>query len=469
MPPAARADGSRRATRSAGSRKILWCPGRTAEARADGPRGGRAPRGAAAGPRAGMAYANLAILCWPRHAPEEAVRLGQPRARACRAARGHRDRASMRTITIGVMRPGRSAASGSSRASSSPGRPGSPSRSARAFYICSSRRQSRPPPRSSRLATSKPGIDYCSDHGLELRSALPARLSRAPGARPGPLGGGGRDRRSASFGLHRTSITPRIVALVVLGARAGAARRPGTVAAARRGVGAGRADRGAAATGAGRGGESRGSMARRRPRRRRRGDRRRCFELRVERRLGRGWPASCLLAPARRRRRARSPPGSPSRTRSSSPATGARPPSLARARLPVRGRARAGRRGRGGAAAAGARRAAAAGGAAGGGDRRPAAARARRARAAARSAADDAARIPANLTARELEVLALVAAGSAERPDRRAARSLQEHRRPPRLGDPAQARASARAARRARRPSGSGSPAKIASALRQPG
>ena len=102
--------------------------------------------------------------------------------------------------------------------------------------------------------------------------ALSARVSRTAGARPGPLGGGGRLRRGrAAHPAHLDHAADRRAGRAR--PRARAARRSGGMAAARRGMGAGGADGRAAAARPGRGGESGGRVAGGRPRCGRGGDR----------------------------------------------------------------------------------------------------------------------------------------------------------------------------------------------------
>ena len=129
----------------------------------------------------------------------------------------------------------------------------------------------------------------------------------------------------------------------------------------------------------------------------------------------------------------------------------ARPRALAAIGCPLRGGARARpRRRRGPSSAARSRSCSASARARPRSGRRPDAARARRARAAGTARAPTTRANPAGLTARELEVLALRRRGPAQRRHRGPPVPLGEDRRPPRLGDPAQARRARRAARRRR-------------------
>ena len=103
----------------------------------------------------------------------------------------------------------------SSRASSSPEEPGSPSR-LRGPTSCSSRRQSGTAATGVASRWLQAGIDYCSDQGLERDRlyllAWRARLELDQGR-----WGTASESAAAVLGMPRSSITPRIVALVVLG------------------------------------------------------------------------------------------------------------------------------------------------------------------------------------------------------------------------------------------------------------
>ena len=89
------------------------------------------------------------------------------------------------------------------------------------------------------------GIDYCSEHGLERDRfyllAYRARIELEQGRWAEAA-----DSAEQVLRLRRTSITPRIFALVVLGLVRARRGDPGYVVAARGGVGVGGADRGAA-------------------------------------------------------------------------------------------------------------------------------------------------------------------------------------------------------------------------------
>ena len=349
-------------------------------------RGGRAARSRCRpGRELALAYANLAVdlsaaagaeeaIAWAERALELAERLGETEIARLRALDDRRVRRGSRCWRQSLERASRRA--GAERRA---GRAYSLARLASAVEIARSRRARR---------LHRGGLAYCSERGLEL-FRLYLLAYRAPArARPGPLGGRG---RTAARPAHPApSTTPRIIALVVLGARPRAPRRPGEWALLDE-AWALAEPTGELPRRARRGGPGRGSVARRRPRRSRRSDGERP-RARLERcrrggpassRAGAGVPASTRSVCRARR----------SRTRSSSRATGAGAAALwADARLPVRGGARPCGRGRRGGAAPRARRAAALGAQAGGGDRRPPAARARRPRPPARAAAGDASR-----------------------------------------------------------------------------
>ena len=250
--------------------KILWSPGRTIEAE-------RAARAAVTllealppGRELAMAYATLAVTCGAAARAEEAVGWA---GRALELAERLDDAevAARALATIGVCEFAGEGRGKLEQALELAQRAGLAEQVGNAYLLLAEQAVGA---RRYGLATRylQAGIDYCSDHGLELHPALPARLPRALRARPGPLAGGTRLRRG------RPSRPPHLDHAAHYragGARAGpgATRRPRPLGAAPGGLGAGGADPRAAATGAGRDGQSRGLLAGRRPPRRRRGNR----------------------------------------------------------------------------------------------------------------------------------------------------------------------------------------------------
>jgi tetratricopeptide (TPR) repeat protein len=227
--------------------KILWCPGRITESE-------RAAREAVTllealppGRELAMAYANLASTSSAAARSEEAVRWA---GRALELAERLEDtEITVHTLaTIGTCEF--SEGEGEARAEPRARAASRARRACRASVHRARRNGGRGPPLGPRDPPPAGGARLLQRSRSGARSALPARLPRAHGARPGPLGGGKRLRRGRpSHPLHLDH-APHLRAR---GARArpGAARRPGPVGAARRGVGNGGADRGAAATGAG--------------------------------------------------------------------------------------------------------------------------------------------------------------------------------------------------------------------------
>ena len=416
--------------------QILWCPGRTAEAE-------RAAREAvtlletlAPGRELAMAYANLAQTCAAAARVEEAVGWAG-RALELAERLGDLEIAIHARATIGICQPEpRAAREQLERVLELALGAGLDEQVGRNYILLvGSTVRSRNHDLASRHL--KAGIDYCSERGLE-RDRLYLLAHRAiQELDQGRWDEAGRTA-AAVLRVPRTSITPRILALVVLGLVRARRGDPGQWAPLDEALGAGRADPGAAAGGAGGGGQRRGGLAGRRPRRRRRGDRERP-PARPRAAVGVGRRGAGPLAPARRPRRR----GPGRRGRAVRPPArrrvGAGGRALARAGLPLRGRARPGRRRPGGAAAAGPGRAAAAGGAGGRRPGRPAAAGARRAAAAAPPPAGH--RGQPGRAHRQGARGARPARGRpAQRRDRRPPAHRREDRRPSRLGHPGQAR-----------------------------
>ena len=408
LPPGARRP-ARRGRRLRWLSRRLWCAGPDR-------------RGAEA--RGGEAVALLEALPPGR---ELALAYAQPRAAGCmndeRRRRGASTGASARSSSPSGSATPRSSSSlnNSARSSCSPARAGGPTSwsepgaaPARPGSTSTSAGPTStspgPPSRTARVrrspsASSSAGIAYCARAGLEPWRLYLLAYRRPRRARPGRWDEAADGRRGVLARSARPSPLLRILALIVLGLRPRPARRPGAVAAARRGARA-RPSRPASCSGSAPVAAARAEAAwldgRARARRGRRPRRRSRSPPSADAAwASASWRTGCAGRPARRgargRRRA-------VRARSSPATAGARP-RAGGARLPLRGGARARRlrrRGRLRRALAELQRL----GAAGGGDRRPPAARARRPRPAARAPAATREN-PAGLTARELEVLAL--------------------------------------------------------------
>ena len=392
MPPGSWATGSKEGDALRRLSEFLWCPGRTAEAERCGSGRGGAAREPAARPRARAGRTPTSRHARARPSVRtRSDRLGQPRARARGAPRRHRDRRPRagddRRVRARQWRRARS----SSGASSARGAAGLDEQVGRAFILLAGPAVEH---RRHAVAQPVPGRGHRLLQRARSRAvpAVPARLPRPAGARPGPLGGGGRLRR-ARAAHPRTSTTPRIVALVVLGLVRARRGDPERVAAARRGAGRWRSRpascRGSAPVAAARAeaawleGDREAVAA--------------ATEAALDARhasAGLAWLVGelAVLAPARGPRRSDCRWRWPSRTRSSSPGEWARaaelwaelgcPYEAALALATPTRRSRCAARW----TSCSARRAA------GGGDRGAPAARARRARRAARTAAGDAAR-----------------------------------------------------------------------------
>ena len=416
--------------------QILWCPGRTTEAE-------RAAREAvtlletlAPGRELAMAYANLAQTCAAAARVEEAVGWAG-RALELAERLGDLETAIHARATIGICQPEPEAAREQlERVLELALGAGLDEQVGRNYILLvGSTVRSRDHDLASRHLQA--GIGYCSDRGLE-RDRLYLLAHRAiQELDQGRWDEAGRTA-AAVLRVPRTSITPRILALVVLGlvrarrgdpgqwapldeawALAAPTRelpRVGPVAAARAEAAWLAGDRAAVD-------EATGSALR----------------LALELRSG---SAAGELAHWRRRAaldvEVPADAAEPYRLQLAGEwATGGR--ALARAGLPVRGRAGPGRRRPGGAAAAGPGRAPAAGRPAGRRPGRPAAAGARRAAAAQRSPPGHG-RQPGRAHGQGARGAPPGRGRPAQRRDRRPPAHLREDRRPPRLGHPGQAR-----------------------------
>jgi DNA-binding CsgD family transcriptional regulator/tetratricopeptide (TPR) repeat protein len=193
---------------------ILWCPGRTMEAE-------RAARGAvtllealAPGRELAMAYANLAATCGAAARPEEAVHWA---GRALELAERLDDTeiAVHALATIGICEFAEEGWEKLEQSLELARRAGLDEQVGRTYILLV---EAAVGARRYDLAIRylQAGIDYCSDRGLELdRPYLLAHRARVE------LDQGrwqeASDSAAAVLGIPRTSITPRILALVVLG------------------------------------------------------------------------------------------------------------------------------------------------------------------------------------------------------------------------------------------------------------
>ena len=308
--------------------EFLWCPGRTAESE-------RAARDAVAlleglppGRELALAYANLASNCAMRVAVRGGDRLGPGARSSSRSGSATREIAVHALATIAGC--AEATTRSSSRASSRAAARTRTSRSPGACHCVVGVGGRAIAAMRSRAGYLEPGIAYCSERGLELFRlyllAYRARFELDQGRWTEAA-----DSAATVLRIPRTSTTPRIIALVVLALVRARRGDPESLAAARRGVGAGGADR-ASCRGSARSRRReprrRGSTATAMPSRRRPRAR---FRSPCERQSR--WLAGELAAWRRRAGLDEETPVAAwrSRTRSSSPETGRGRPSCGRA------------------------------------------------------------------------------------------------------------------------------------------
>jgi DNA-binding CsgD family transcriptional regulator len=194
--------------------QVLWCPGRTAEAEQAAREAVTLLEALPPGHELAMAYASLAATCAAAARPEEAVGWA---GRALELAERLDDTeiAVHARTTVATCELGEQAWRKLEQSLELARRGGLIEQVARAYILLV---ETAVGGRRHVLATRhlQAGIDYCSDHGLELQRlyllAYRARLELDQG-RWGEAG----DSAAAVLGIPRTSVTPRIFALVVLG------------------------------------------------------------------------------------------------------------------------------------------------------------------------------------------------------------------------------------------------------------
>ena len=412
MSPGARRPAQARETALRSLSRLLRYAGRSAEAMEVGREAVAALERLPPGRELAMAYCNLSHLYMHLEDAEGTIDWGTQRPRSGGAARRSSRSCVYALTNIGDVELAHGGPRREARAEPR-ARPAVRPRGARRTCVTSTFTGGLPAGAAYAAADRylEPGLEYCSERGLDLwRAYLLAYRARSR-ARPGPLGRRGRFRGARPSGpphlavpAHRRARRPR--------ARPCAARRSGCVAAPRRGVGAGAADTGELQRHrAGRGGERRGRFGSRAVTRERR---RRCAPLELAVRRGRpggSWRA-CVLAAARgqRRRRLAAEAAEPYAPSSQGDWLDAAD-SWERARLPVRGCACAGRSRRRGTLFAALSRNCSVSGRSRRRRSLPRRLRERGARGVPRGPRQATRENPANLTARELEVLALVAQG----------------------------------------------------------
>jgi len=193
---------------------VLWCPGRTAEAEQAAREAVTLLEALPPGHELAMAYASLAATCAAAARPEEAVGWA---GRALELAERLDDTeiAVHARTTVATCELGEQGWRKLEQSLELARRGGLIEQVARAYILLV---ETAVGGRRHVLATRhlQAGIDYCSDHGLELQRlyllAYRARLELDQG-RWGEAG----DSAAAVLGIPRTSVTPRIFALVVLG------------------------------------------------------------------------------------------------------------------------------------------------------------------------------------------------------------------------------------------------------------
>jgi DNA-binding CsgD family transcriptional regulator len=193
---------------------ILWCPGRTAEAGRNAREAVRLLEDLPAGRELALAYCNLAATCSAASLTEEGIAWGE---RALELAQRLDDTEiavnALSTIgTLEFMSGGREKLESSLERAE---RAGLPEQVGRAVVLLGGTAVDL---KAYEVASRyfRRGIDYCTDHGLELFRlyllAYRARLELDEGRWTEAV-----DSASAVLRVPRTSTTPRIVALVVLG------------------------------------------------------------------------------------------------------------------------------------------------------------------------------------------------------------------------------------------------------------
>jgi DNA-binding CsgD family transcriptional regulator len=191
--------------------EILWCPGRTVEAERYAREAVTLLEGLPPGRELALAYRRLAATCGAAANAEEGIAWGK-RALELAAQLGDAETAANAAITIGPME---FTSGGRENLESSLERGELPEQVGSAFVLlCGTAVYFREYALASRYFEK--GIEYCSDQGLELFRlyllAYRASLELDEGRWTEAV-----DTAASVLSVPRTSITPRIIALVVLG------------------------------------------------------------------------------------------------------------------------------------------------------------------------------------------------------------------------------------------------------------
>ncbi|MFL5964225.1 MAG: ATP-binding protein [Gaiellaceae bacterium] len=194
--------------------EFLWCPGRTAEAAAAAREAVRLLEKVGAGRELGMAYGNLAHTCAAAATGEEAIAWGSLALELAERL-GDTESAAHALATVGVCEPGDSGTEKIERSLESARRENLTGQVGRAFVLLSGRSvDTHDHPAANRYINE--GIAYCSERGVELHRlyllAHRARLRLHEGRWDAAA-----ESAAMVLRIPRTSTTPRITALVVRG------------------------------------------------------------------------------------------------------------------------------------------------------------------------------------------------------------------------------------------------------------